>query len=108
MIGTAAFDVVVHEVAVFDAGVQFVHSYVVGEPTQLAVSVMDCPTPGVVLVVLIWHTGGPDGTAPQSTVSDAWGLLPLALVAITEYVLAPTLGAESVQVDDVDAHPVQV
>jgi hypothetical protein len=101
---------VVAEVAVQVAPVlaQFVHAYDVGEFVHDAVRVMLVPTVGVVEVAEIEHTGGDVGGAVQVTVTDALGLLPLALVAMSEYVLVPAVATESLHEDVTDEQPVHV
>ena len=73
-----------------------------------AVSVRFELTIGDVVLGDTVHTGGAVGGDCQLTDTCADGLLPAALVAISEYTFGPALAAESTHDDVVDEHPVQV
>jgi len=88
--------------------VQLVQTYEVGDPLQLAVSVRFELTTGDVVLGETVQTGGAVGGDCQLTDTCTDGLLPLALVAMTEYTFGPALAAESMHDDVVEEHPVQV
>ena len=87
---------------------QLVHTYEVGPFVHVAVRVMAWPTVGDALLAPIEQTGGEVAGATQFTVTLAVGLLPLAFVAISEYVLAPGIDVESEHEPVVELQPVHV
>ena len=75
---------------------------------HVAVKVMLWPTVGDALVVPIEQVGGEVAGATQFTVTLDDGLLPLALVAMSEYVFAPGIDVESEHDAAVELQPVHV
>ena len=90
-----------HVDAVGDPAGQPVQMYLVGEPEQVAVSVIIELTIGAVALLFSVQLGGAGGC--QVTDVDAEGLAPTALVATTEYVAGPAVADVAEHVDPAPA-----